>query len=141
MLTCIGSLQTVSQSVALLLSGESSGSEIPATWLGSMPLSLSNASKRFSRSRTNLSFDNSLFLRGGFGGRIIHGTLCLTQAPHGFCLSHPTFRSEHRMQAKFPLGGGMFGEAAVRFAKRELLCYERISEVIGIDFSVCIIIK
>lgn len=29
----------------------------------------------------------------------MHGTLCRTHAVHGFCLSHPTLRSEQRMQA------------------------------------------
>jgi hypothetical protein len=45
------------------------------------------------------------------------------------------------MQAKFPLDGSMFGEAAVGFIVKALLCYGHIAEIIVIVFSVCIIIK
>ena len=45
----------------------------------------------------------------------MHCTLCLTQASHGFCLSHLTFRLEQRMQAKVGFVGDMLGEHAGGF--------------------------
>jgi hypothetical protein len=42
----------------------------------------------------------------------MHCTLCLIQALHGFRLSHLTFRSEQRMQAKAGCIGDVLGEDA-----------------------------
>jgi hypothetical protein len=76
-----------------------------------MPFSRSSASYRFSRSSTNLS-TGFLFLRGGFGGRKMHCTLCLTHELHGVCLLHLTFRSKQRMQAKVGFDGDRLNEDA-----------------------------
>jgi hypothetical protein len=64
-----------------------------------MPFSRSNASYSLSRSSINSSF-TIRDLRDGFRGREMHWTLCLTQAAHGFCLSHFTLRSKQRIQEK-----------------------------------------
>ena len=79
-------------------------------WSVLRPSSRRNPSYRFSRSSNKSLLESFPLLRGGFGARKMHCTLCLVQALHGFCLLHLTLRSEQRTQAKVDVVGDVPGD-------------------------------